>query len=348
MDEFRPVGVNLGGWLSQSSLEDGHVRGFIRKKDFKAVADWGFNSVRLPVDGEWLFEDGGRGGLSPRRLAFLKKVLGWAGEAGLLTVLDLHQMPWHSFARPELENLWRNEEDLGSFCRAWAELAHALKRVRAPLWFDLLNEPTAKDSQDWNHAASRLYRVLRMEDPKRTLLIESTFWGSVFRLRDLAEAVQGPNLVYSFHFYLPMLVTHQSAPWWKDGKPYREVVQYPGPIPRAAEYLAGDLPAETRAVLDLEGSRSWDREGLRDLLKPVAELSRGGNRFYCGEFGVYEKAPREARIRWTRDVVELFSELRVGWAYWNYKGLDFGLWPDPKGRAPLDVEMLEILQAGIP
>ncbi len=345
----RPVGFNLGGWLSQSPLTDEHAQSFIAQKDFRTIAGWGFNSVRLPVDGPWLFQKDGYGPLSKERLAFLKKVLGWASEAGLTTILDLHQVPWHSFGKPELENLWKSGEDLTSFCQAWAELAHALKRTQAPVWFDILNEPTARDSDDWNHVASMVYRVLRMEDPKRVLMIESTLWGSVSRLKDLAEAVQGPNLVYSFHFYTPMFVTHQKAPWWQEGKPYQEEVLYPGPLPKAGEYLARDLPAGTRGFLELEGKKVWNRDALRDALQPVADLASDGNRLYCGEFGVYEKAPRTTRLNWTRDVVGLFSQLEVGWAYWNYKWLDFGVWPKAgeEGTGPLDQEMLDILKKGI-
>ncbi len=150
------------------------------------MADWGFNSVRLPVDGPWLFEDEGRGSLSKKRFALLKKILKWSGEAGLLTILDLHQVPWHSFAKPELDNLWKNEEDLNSFCQGWVELAQALKRVEAPIWFDVLNEPTARNSDDWNHVASRIYRVLRMEDPKRVIMIESALFG-------VCPAAEGPS-----------------------------------------------------------------------------------------------------------------------------------------------------------
>lgn len=339
----------MGGWISQSSLTDERTKSFIQKEDFKTIAGWGFNSVRLPVDAPWLFEDEGRGPLSKKRLTFLKKILKWAEESGLLTILDLHQGPWHSFGKPELENLWKSEEDLDSFCRSWMELARALKRTSAPIWFDVLNEPTARNADDWNHVASRIYRALRIEDPKRVIMIESAYFGSVLRLQELAEAVQGPNLVYSFHYYLPMLVTHQKAPWWVDGKPYKEEVPYPGPIPKAQEYLTQELPAGTKETLLFEGARPWDRDRLRETLKQAAQLRSQGHPVYCGEFGVYEKAPRSARLNWTGDMVGLLKEMKIGWGYWNYKWLDFGIWPEVEtGRTgPLDSEMLTILKAGI-
>lgn len=346
--KFRPVGFNLGGWLSQALLSKGHEGPFITRKDFQDIAGWGFNSVRLPVDGPWLFEDEGKGRLAPERLGIVKEALGWARDAGLLTILDLHQSPWHSFAKPELENLWKSGEDLGLFCRSVAELAGALKGLDAPLWFDVLNEPTARAAVDWNRAAPAIVRAVRETDPDRVVVLESALWASVTTVEELAAAVRDPNLVYSVHFYLPMFVTHQRAPWWKEGEPYRETVHYPGRLPRAAEYLAGELPPMTRWFLELE-DRAWDREALRELLAPVKRLMDRGETVYCGEFGVFEEAPRETRLNWTRDVVRLFSELGVGWSYWNYKWLDFGIRPGSprEGSKPLDEGMLEVLRAGI-
>jgi endoglucanase len=346
---IRPVGFNFGGWISQSTLEDSHVETFLSEKDFKTVAQWGFNSVRLPVDGPWLFENGGQGPLSKKRLEVLKKILRWSADAGLLTVLDLHQVPWHSFAKPEIENLWKSEKDLDSFCGLWAELTHALKGFEGPLWFDLLNEPTAQSPLDWRKPAKRAYETVHREDPERVVVLESTRWGSVQTIEDLVEAVEGPNLVHSFHFYEPMCVTHQRAPWWKEGAPYKETVLYPGPLPKADEYLKKELPADTRKRLEFEGAIHWNREALREMLKPVEKLTKQGFTLYCGEFGVFEQAPRSSRLNWTADVVEFFSQLGVGWAYWNYKWLDFGIWPkQPSGQTgPLDGEMLSILQKGI-
>ncbi len=348
-NQIRPVGFNFGGWLSQSSLEERYVSDFIREEDFKTVANWGFNSIRLPVDAKWLFENEGRGHISNNRLNVLRKILNWAKKAGLLTILDLHQVPWHSFSKPELENLWKSEEDLTSFCITWAELTQALKEFDGLLWFDTLNEPTAKNVLDWNKVAKRVYEAIRKEDSERMVILESTYWASSEKLKDLVSGVRGTNIVYSFHFYSPMLLTHQMAPWWSGAKSYRETVAYPGFIPRVKEYLERDITEETRYFIEKEGRQNWDREALRKLLLPVENLSHEGNRIYCGEFGVYEKAPREARLNWVLDMVELMKEMNLGWSYWNYKWLDFGLWPKLADgtSGPLDEEMVRILRKGI-
>ena len=44
----------------------------------------------------------------------------------------------------------------------------------------------------------------------------------------ISRCSDDPNLLYTFHFYLPMLVTHQRAPWVKEMDLYGKAVDYPG------------------------------------------------------------------------------------------------------------------------
>ena len=43
-------GVNLGGWMSQCDYSEERLYGFIKESDFRRIAEWGFDHVRLPVD----------------------------------------------------------------------------------------------------------------------------------------------------------------------------------------------------------------------------------------------------------------------------------------------------------
>lgn len=43
-------GINFGGWFSQCHYTAEHYDNFITKEDFKRVADWGMDHVRIPVD----------------------------------------------------------------------------------------------------------------------------------------------------------------------------------------------------------------------------------------------------------------------------------------------------------
>ena len=76
----------------------------------------------------------------------------------------------------------------------------------------------------------------------------------------------------------------------------------------------------------------------------------------CNEFGVYAPAPLADRLRYLDDLVGLFREADVGWSYWNYKNLDFGLisqdealhaaLPQYANPERIDHATLGILQAG--
>ena len=52
-------GINLGGWLFQGSLEEAHLRSFVREEGIKRIASWGFDRVRLSLDYENLENEKG-------------------------------------------------------------------------------------------------------------------------------------------------------------------------------------------------------------------------------------------------------------------------------------------------
>jgi hypothetical protein len=346
----RPTGFNLGGWMSQSPLTERHVERFIVPEDLSRIASWGFDSVRFPVDGEWLFESGGRGSLDERRFATVLRALGWMRDAGLHVMLDVHETPWHSFARSGQHDLWRDPAALAAFSRQIGELTRRLKGWDAPLWLDVLNEPVACDPADWNRVLASVVPAAREADAGRVLVLESARWGHVQHLEALADAFGGGPTVLSFHFYEPLFVTHQHARWLEEMRAYGEDVPYPGPVPKVEEYLARpDLPASTREKLAPHRGRVWDKAALRELLAPAAGLIRRGLAVNCGEFGVIEEAPRETRLNWTRDVVDLFREMGIGWHYWTYRAMDFGVCsgPVPGPGETLLKDLLDVLKEGV-
>jgi hypothetical protein len=86
----------------------------------------------------------------------------------------------------------------------------------------------------------------------------------------------------------------------------------------------------------------FDRAYLAGLIQPAVEFARTQRvPVYCGEFGVIDQAPLANRIRWTRDMVSLLREQEIGYGYWSYKAMDFGL-VDRDGRL-VDRELVDIL-----
>jgi aryl-phospho-beta-D-glucosidase BglC (GH1 family) len=83
-------GVNLGGWMSQCDYSRERLDGFIDENDFKTIASWGADHVRLPVDYDVaeLMEDG---------IARIRRAVDTAKRCGLNVMLDLHKAPGYSF-----------------------------------------------------------------------------------------------------------------------------------------------------------------------------------------------------------------------------------------------------------
>jgi len=62
---------------------------------------------------------------------------------------------------------------------------------------------------------------------------------------------------------------------------------------------------------------------------------------YCGEFGSVAWAPNDDRLRWYRDVVDLFVKHGFGFANWDYKSDDFGI---VNTSGVVDTKLLAVLQ----
>ena len=60
-----------------------------------------------------------------------------------------------------------------------------------------------------------------------------------------------------------------------------------------------------------------------------------------GEFGVIDRASRDASRNWHRDLIGLLNEHHIGRACWSYKQMDFGL-VDECSRV-IDPELVKIV-----
>lgn len=319
-------GVNLGGWFSQQDAIEGndpgavtspveHLRTFLGPEDFRTVKAWGFDHVRLPVDWQVAFEPDG---VAPREevLSLLDDAVdGLLGE-GLEVILDLHKCPGHDFldGTRRGQPFFTRAEHRRDCLAVWAHLARRYGD-RPGVLLEILNEPVAPSHERWNEVQAELVGHLRRMAPRATLVLASNLWNGAPGFEHLAP-VRDENVLYSFHAYAPLVFTHQLAPW-VDGEAFRVRRPYPG------DYL---LPPDAQHRLPLDAGR-WDRARLEEYLSPVFRFrERHRARVACNEFGVYVGGPdRQSQLAWIADMLGLFREHGVGWSYWTYKNLDFGL-----------------------
>ncbi|MEN9308994.1 MAG: hypothetical protein RL173_2926 [Fibrobacterota bacterium] len=351
-------GVNFGGWFSQiDAIEEKdpitfpgfmeHLRTFLGADDFRRVESWGFDHVRLPVDWTNVFHEDG---VKPREdaLALLDKAFDDAQAAGLQVILDLHRCPGHDFESGlHREQSFFTDPAMRKDClKVWSVLAERYGHRNGVL-LELLNEPVAPSAEVWNAVKDDLAHEIRRFAPKATLVVGSNLWNNASQFEPLTP-VDDDNILYSVHVYNPVVFTHQKAPWIPSDL-FKIERTYPGTY----EIPEGDsrLPVE-RGL--------WNKGRLERLLDPVFRFrEKHGVAVACNEFGVYMGGPdRESHLNWMRDIMDLFQSNQVGWSYWNYKNLDFGiisrgesLYQDlPQYANPerLDSGLLEVLRSSGP
>jgi endoglucanase len=313
-------GVNLGGWLSQqNSGSDAHT--YITAADIERIRDLGFDHLRLPVDEAVLYPRGLDGPLDYEVLDLIGGLAQWCTSAQMQWILDLHRMRTHTFLDGAANDLWGEPDAAEPLAEFWMPVLSALARP-ADLIVDLLNEPSHPDPLRWHAVAETVCARIWAHDPRQWIIVESirddSGPASIGTLPRFPSS-QPSRLLYGFHFYEPMGFTHQSAQWssvsvWS---------QAPQPYPGRLRHDPGKMPKAHLPQVDGD----WDRARIAALIGRARQWSaRAGVRLHCGEFGVYLDAPRRARYRWLRDVISALETHGIGWCYWTYRDMGFGIY----------------------
>lgn len=100
-------------------------------------------------------------------------------------------------------------------------------------------------------------------------------------------------------------------------------VEYPGQVPKSAEFAAAFRGHKPEAKLV---GRTIDKSWLREALQPALEFrAKTGRPVHCGEFGVLDTASAESKARWYADMCDLLGAFRIPRSMWTYKETGFGL-----------------------
>jgi endoglucanase len=321
----RLRGLNFGGWLSQIDAIaekdpesfpgiDRHMETFIDKDDFVLQKAWGFNHVRLPIDAGLFFNEES----SPQesRLKHLDRAVLFAQEAGLSLIIDMHECPGHDFAdatSTPVQNLFADPRYLRKAEKIWACIAERYCDQPQVL-FEALNEPVAPNAEIWNVVKDRLCKSIRASAPKSRIIVGSNMWNwpSTY---DKMTPIDMDGVIYNFHFYEPLLFTHQSAPWMHEPE-----------IKGKWTYPANFGKGFIRKYGLVLSAGIWDRSRME---REIACAKTFGDRYkvpiICNEFGAYAQVPLELQLHWLSDLLSTLREMDIGFSYWNYKNLDFGI-----------------------
>ena len=306
--------------------------GDFREDDFRWMADWGFDFVRIPACYTLWIEDDDVYALDEAMLAKVDRVVRLGQRYDLHIDLNFHRGPGYSVNREREEpfNLWKDREALDAFIFHWTTFAKRYQGISSDdLSFNLINEPKnptpdEMTREDHERVIRATVAAIREIDPDRLIIIDGLTWANdpVPELADL-------DVAQSCRAYVPMGISHYEASWV-------ESEGWPEPTWPGA----------------LHHEEPYDREKLASHYQRWADLAAEGVGVHCGEGGAYNRTSHDVFLRWFRDVLDILTTHNIGYALWNFRGafgiLDSGRddveYEDWHGHQ-LDRKLLELLQA---
>ena len=324
-------GTNVSHWLSQSE-ERGEAREkHIQEDDFARLDSLGFDFVRLPIDEVQFWDENGT--KLPEAWQLMDNAIRWAEKHHLRTIVDLHIIRSHYFnavneGQADANTLFTSEKAQQDLINMWYQLSDALKGYSCDsVAYEFMNEPVADDAEQWNRLIAKVHKALRERESQRTLVIGSNMWQSYGTIKDLKVPEGDKNIILSFHYYNPMLLTHYGA-WWTPLAKYTGKVNYPGILVSKEDYEAA--PDSLKPELEQYTKDEWNIDRIRADFKDAIEAAKKYNlQLFCGEWGVYEPVDRELAYKWTKDMLTVFKENNIAWTTWCYDA-DFGFWDQQK------------------
>jgi endoglucanase len=315
------LGTNVAHWLSQSKNRGIDRAEFFTEKDVEVIASLGFDHIRLPVDEEQLWDE--QGNRYEDAFLLMTNCIDWCLKNNLRVIVDLHILRSHHFNAAE-KPLWTDPAEQEKFYDMWRDLSLALKDYpNSMVAYELMNEAVADDPELWNQLVANAVSAIRETEPLRTIVIGSNRWQSYQTFDVLKIPENDPNILLSFHFYEPFLLTHIAASW-TNLRGFRGPVHYPGVILTEEEFAL--LPDDVKPQLKSWVGREFNKQVIAEMFqKPWQEAQELGLPLYCGEYGIVADAPAADRLRWYADMMELFREMGIGSGNWNYKSNNFGL-----------------------
>ncbi len=286
-------GVNIIGY---DPLWKSRSRARMQDKHFRLIKEAGFDNVRIPLHP---FRDAGIDEKNEITENWFE-ALDWAVEQslfnGLMTILDFHE--FGTMGQDPMGNKER-------FLATWEQMSDRYSDQPDEVTFEILNEPNKELTPElWNQFHSEALAIIRETNPTRTVIIGPGHWNSIGYLEQLELPENDRNIIATVHYYSPMEFTHQGARWSSQ----RDKI--------GVQWKA--TPEEKQAVIsDFQKAQAWAEEHDRPL--------------FLGEFGAYDRAGMDSRVRYLSFVTRQAEKLGWSWAYWQFDS-DFILYDIPEDK----------------
>lgn len=255
----------------------------IEARHFRAIAEAGMDTVRLPIRWAAHTETSPPYKINSAFIARIDEVVSQAQAAGLGVIIDVHHY----------EKLMENVPgETPRFLAIWEQIASHYQNAPANVYFEVLNEPIAPMTMAQANALyTKVIPVIRRTNPVRPLIMGGDDWNSIDTL-DSVVWPDDPYLVATFHDYGPYEFTHQGASWMESAPPI------------GRRWGKADDLRELSDTYDI-ARRFQKRTGLPVLV---------------GEFGVIDTASHAERVRWLTTRRRTIEYAGMSWCAWDFAG----------------------------
>jgi endoglucanase len=239
--------------------------------------------------------------------AFFERLDWTVNEAlkrGFTVIIDNHQYRVMGQDPMALQNM---------FLASWEQLAAHYKDYPENVFFGILNEPNNNLTPYlWNYFMMDAYRIIRLTNPERILVIGPGKWNGFDALDEMELPKDDRNIIVEVHYYSPHSFTHQ------------------GIAGRESNIKWEGTPEEKQAVIDdFNKAATWGKEHNRPL--------------FLGEFGVVYTADTTSAAKWLSFVVKQMEKNKMSWSMWDLMGPHMGIFDD-KNRTWIEYRKNAIMQ----
>jgi hypothetical protein len=252
------------------------------RNDFTTIKSWGFNTVRIALWHKY-FD-------TPLGYAWLDTVIGWAKEARIKVILDMHAPQGGGFQGPNhITPFWDDVSYRNSYKTLWVDIATRYRNEPTVAAYDLINEPCPHTQNDYITLMQETITAIRAVDTNHIINVENTFAAdsTPFHLANVS------NILYDFHFYDPWNAYTNST---------------------TAVYGTGAL---TKANIKTYFTDFSDYYTSRNLPLMVSEFGQKRDVITAGNRGA---------LQWVSDVFSFLDETNASYCYFSFKGNEFGVY----------------------
>lgn len=246
----EPTPEKLPAWrgfnLLEKFMKGSSESGPYREDDFRLIAEWGFNFVRLPMDYRFWIKDGDWTQIDEAAFADIDQAVAFGRKYNIHICINFHRAPGYTVARPpEAKSLWTDPEARQVCAMHWAYFARRYKGVpNTHLSFNLLNEPADIDAPTYYRVVKLLAEAIRAQDPDRLIIADGLPWGG-----RPCEELKALRVAQAARGYDPFGLTHYKASW-VSGSEMWPLPEWPVPV-FGGGYLYGPAKPDLRSPMTI-------------------------------------------------------------------------------------------------